>query len=125
MLSLVWAKLRYVGYDPDRPGVQRTREDLRQVVAGLLGQIFPDAHYATEEVIAEGDRVMWRWTFQATHQGPLMGIPPTGKQITFQGVNILRLANGQIVEDRVFRDTMGMMRQLGVLPPPGPPPAQS
>jgi predicted ester cyclase len=55
------------------------------------------------------------------HQGEIMGIPATGKQISFGGINLFRLENGKVVEDWVFRDTVGMMRQLGALPAPSQP----
>jgi predicted SnoaL-like aldol condensation-catalyzing enzyme len=108
----------YTGHDPDRPA-PRTVEDLKQGMVGLLGKVFPDAQYSIEELVAEGDTVVWHWTFRATHQGEVMGIPPTGRPITFSGVNIFRLAGGKIVEDWVYRDTVGMLRQLGAMPAPG------
>ena len=110
----------YVGHDPDRP-TPRTLEDLKQGFAGLLGKVFPDAQYSIERLVAEGDPVVWHWTFRATHQGEIMGIPATGKQISFGGINLFRLENGKVVEDWVFRDTVGMMRQLGALPAPSQP----
>jgi len=108
----------YLGHDPERPTPRRI-EDLRQGMAGLLGKVFPDAQYSIESLVAEGDLVVWHWTFRATHQGELMGIPPTGKPISFSGVNIFRMANGKVVEDWVYRDTVGMLRQLGAMPTPG------
>jgi len=107
----------YVGHDPERPAPRQVA-DLKQGMAGLLGLVFPDAQYSIERLIAEGDLVVWHWTFRATHQGELMGIPATGKPITFGGVNIFRLVNGQVVEDWVYRDTVGMLRQLGAMPAP-------
>ena len=110
----------YAGHDPERPAL-RTIEEIKQGMVGLLGKVFPDAQYSVERLVAEGDLVAWHWTFTATHQGEIMGIPATGKQLRFGGVNIFRLENGQIVEDWVYRDTLGMMRQLGALPVPKPP----
>jgi steroid delta-isomerase-like uncharacterized protein len=110
----------YVGHDPERPHLRRI-EDLKQAMSTLLDQVFPDARYITESLTAEDDMVVWHWTFRATHQGELMGAPPTGKTVTFSGVNIFRMANCKIVEDWVYRDTVGMLRQLGLLsgPPAG------
>ena len=108
----------YIGHDPERPALRRV-EDLKQGMVGLLGKVFPDAQYSIESLVAEGDIVVWHWTFRATHQGELMGIPPTGKPISFSGVNIFRMTNGQVVEDWVYRDTVGMLRQLGAMPTPG------
>jgi len=105
----------YTGHDPERPA-PRTVADLQQGMAGLLGKVFPDGQYSIQRLVAEDDVVAWHWIFRATHQGEIMGIPPTGKQITFGGINIFRLKDGKIVEDWVYRDTMGLMRQLGALP---------
>ena len=110
----------YVGHDPERPA-PRTIADLRQVMTGVLGKVFADHQYSVERLVAEGDLVAWHWTFRATHQGEIMGIPATGKQISFGGINIFRIENGKIVEDWVYRDTLGMMRQLGALPAPPQP----
>jgi steroid delta-isomerase-like uncharacterized protein len=117
LLDEVYAA-EYIGHDPERPAPRRL-EDLKQGMVGLLGIVFPDAQYAIEDLVAEGEMVVWHWTFRATHQGELMGIPPTGKLITFSGVNIFRLTNGKVVEDWVYRDTVGMLRQLGAMPAPG------
>jgi predicted SnoaL-like aldol condensation-catalyzing enzyme len=108
----------YIGHDPDRPA-PRSVGDIRQALAGLLGQVFPDAQYTTVSLIAQGDMVVWHWTFRATHQGELLGIAPTGKPVSFSGVNIFRMTNGKVVEDWVYRDTVGMLRQLGAMPAPG------
>jgi steroid delta-isomerase-like uncharacterized protein len=117
LLDEVYAA-EYIGHDPERPAPRRV-EDLKQGMVGLLGKVFPDAQYSIESLVAEGEMVVWHWTFRATHQGELMGIPPTGKPITFSGVNIFRLTNGKVVEDWVYRDTVGMLRQLGAMPAPG------
>jgi steroid delta-isomerase-like uncharacterized protein len=107
----------YTGHKPERP-VPRTLMDLQQGMAGLLGKVFPDGQYTIERRVAEANPVAWHWVFRATHQGEIMGIPPTGKQITVGGVNIFRLMDGKVVEDWVYRDTTGFMRQLGALPAP-------
>lgn len=111
----------YSGHDPERPA-PRTIADLKQGMAVLLGKVFPDAQYSIERLVAEGDLVAWHWTFRATHQGEILGIPPTGKQISFGGINNFRLQNGKIVEDWVYRDTIGMLRQLGAMPASQQPP---
>ena len=113
----------YIGHDPERPA-PRTITDLQQGMVGLLGKVFPDGQYSIERLVAEDDLVVWHWTFRATHKGELMGIPATGKQISFGGINIFRLKDGKVLEDWVYRDTTGLMRQLGVLPAPQPQPAQ-
>lgn len=80
---------------------------------------FPDAQFTIEDLIAEGDRVVVRYTFRGTHTGDLMGISPTGKQVTVTGINIVRIVNGKAVEGWQNGDTLGMLQQLGVVPAPG------
>lgn len=77
---------------------------------------FPDVRYTMEDLIAEGDRVMDRWTVHATHLGDFLGIPPTGKAITFWGIDILRIVNGRIKEIWHLEDQVSVLQQLGVLP---------
>lgn len=74
---------------------------------------FPDFHETTEDVIAEGDRVMVRWSTRGTHQGAFAGIPPTGKTVTWRGVFILRVAEGRFVEMWQIHDQLGLLQQLG------------
>jgi predicted ester cyclase len=76
----------------------------------------PDADVSVEEEIAEGDKVVIRWTLRCTHMSELMGIPPTGKQVTWTGITIYRLADGKIVEEKGEEDSLGLMRQLGAVP---------
>ena len=75
---------------------------------------FPDGRHIIEEVIAEEDKVVTRGIFKGTHRGELMGIPPTGKQVTFSVVHIDRLVDGKIVEHWGLGDTMTMMQQMGI-----------
>jgi predicted ester cyclase len=77
---------------------------------------FPDAHFTTEAIVAEGDTVAVRRTFRGTHRGSLMGIPPTGRQVTFSDIVMLRVANGKFVEAWNNADELGMLRQLGMIP---------
>ena len=99
------------------PGVPPTREGWKQLLA-MFKTGFPDIHFHIEHLISEGDLVMVRFTGHGTHQGELMGIPATGKEVAFSGVVILRFANGKMVERWEEFDMMGMMMQLGVIPAP-------
>ncbi len=85
----------------------------------LYRTAFPDAHYTVEDQIAEGDKVVTRWSARGTHQGPLMGIPPTGKQGAVTGISIARVEGGKFVEAWTEFDALGMMQQLGVVPSMG------
>ena len=80
---------------------------------------FPDGKTTTNDLIAEGDKVVERFTFVGTHKGEFLGIPATGRSITVTGMSIFRIANGKIVEHWGENDAMGLLMQMGVLPGPG------
>ena len=80
---------------------------------------FPDLHITTDDLIAEGDKVTKVWTAHCTHKGDLMGIPPTGKSVVVKGIEVFRIADGKIAELWASMDNLGMMQQLGVIPPLG------
>lgn len=86
----------------------------------MMFAAFPDGKHILEEVIAEGDKVVTRGIFQGTHREELMGIPPTGKQVTFSVVHIDRLENGKIVEHWGQGDIRELMQQLGIVFFPSP-----
>jgi steroid delta-isomerase-like uncharacterized protein len=81
---------------------------------------FPDWNEQIEDIIAEGDRVVIRFTSRGTHKGEFEGIPPTGNQVTIAEVAIFRIADGKIAEQWGFPDIMGLLRQLGAEPPGKP-----
>lgn len=95
------------GLPPGREGWNMNRKILRAA--------FPDACWHEEDLFAEGDRVVGRYTLRGTHQGDFLGIPATGNSITVSNIHILRIADGKIVEHWGHGDDMGMMRQLGVM----------
>jgi len=86
--------------------------------AGAFRGSFPDWHSTFEELIAEGDRVAERWTGRGTHQGELQGIAPTDRRVEVPGSVFYRIVDGKIVEFRGQLDMMGLMQQLGAIPPP-------
>jgi predicted ester cyclase len=73
-------------------------------------------------MIAEGDKVVSRWTIRGTHKGDLVTpygpVSPTGRQVTYTGISIHRLADGKIVDDRFEGDVLGLLQQVGALPTP-------
>jgi predicted ester cyclase len=71
------------------------------------------------DIIAEDDKVLVRWTWQCTHQGDFNGIAPTGKEIAVTGMALYRLARGKCVERWVELDLLGLFRQVGAVPAPG------
>lgn len=87
----------------------------RRLAASILAA-FPDLHLTIEDLIAEGDRVVARWSARGTHRGPLLGIAPTGREVAYTGIGIRRIANGKITEHWENLDTLGLLQQLGAIP---------
>jgi steroid delta-isomerase-like uncharacterized protein len=81
-----------------------------------LRAAFPDWYSTPEELIAEGDRLVERWTGRGTQRGEFQGIPPTGKPVTVPGVVFYRIRDGKIVEFRGSFDMLSLLQQLGVVP---------
>ena len=107
-----------VHYDPALPEVIRGPEAFEQIVQ-MYRTAFPDLAFTLEDAIAEGDRVAFRWRARGTQRGELMGIPPTGITGEVTGMEFLRVAGGQIVEDWTNWDALGLLQQLGAVPKPG------
>jgi steroid delta-isomerase-like uncharacterized protein len=99
------------------PGLPAGPEGSKQLVT-VYRNAFPDVHFTIDEQIAEGDKVVTRWTAHGTHQGELVGIPATGKSSTVTGIALDRIVNGKIAESWGIFDQFGMMQQLGVIPVP-------
>lgn len=109
----------YVHHDANLPpDVQRGRENWKRGFAPFY-VAFPDLQATAEDVIAEGDRVVTRLTWNGTHKGDLMGVPPSGRAVNFSMIQIQRIANGKIVEGWVTFDALTMMQQIGAIPTPG------
>jgi steroid delta-isomerase-like uncharacterized protein len=85
-------------------------------VFGRLHRAFPDLHIAVEDLIAEEDKVVSRNTVTGTHQGEYIGLPPTGKSITYNEIFIFRFVNGRIAETWGVVDVFSQMQQLGAIP---------
>ncbi len=98
-------------------GLPNGPEGTKQFVTAYRSA-FPDLRLTIEEQIAEGDKVVTRWTGHGTHQGELAGLPATGKSTTVTGIVVDRLVNGKIAESWGIFDEFGMMQQLGVIPMP-------
>ncbi len=105
----------YAHHDPSTPDFGRGPESERKR-ATLYRTAFPDLQLTIEDIIAEGETVMARWSCRGTHKGDLSGIAPTGKQFSISGVSIARLTNGKMAEGWVNWDAQGLMQQLGVVP---------
>lgn len=94
-----------------------TREWWKQGDSGMVAAI-PDAHVTIDEQIAEGNKVMTRWTMRGTYQNTWMGLPPTGKQVTLTAMTVDYVAGGKIAEHWFEGDVLGVMQQLGAIPTP-------
>jgi ketosteroid isomerase-like protein len=70
----------YVSHAPGEPELKRGPEDIKEVVRAYHSA-FPDLTYTVEKQVAEGDMVVTRWTVRGTHQGELMGVPPSGRHM--------------------------------------------
>ena len=88
-------------------------------MVGMFFSAFPDFRVTIEDLVAEDGRVAMRSLWRGTHQGELMGVPPTGKAVTVLEQHIFRIADGKIAEHWSVMDQMGLMQQLGAIPVPG------
>lgn len=99
------------GFPPDREGLKQILTTMRSA--------FPDLKVTVQDVIAEGDKVVQRRTFEGTHRGEFLGIPPTGKMVSVGQIIVSRVAGGKIVEEWAETDFLGMLQQVGVAPSMG------
>src|SRR5437773_12425873 len=99
------------------PGQGPGLSGLKDVLRGMRAA-FPDMHWTVEEQIAEGDKVATRFEWTGTHRGEFLGVPATGRAVRVWGVVIDRLEGGKIKDTRIIMDSLGLMTQLGVFPPP-------
>jgi steroid delta-isomerase-like uncharacterized protein len=110
----VWEDVvEQVPFPGQGPGVEGLKDVLRGFRAG-----FPDIHFAIEEQIAEGDKVLSRFEWTGTHRGEFLGVPATGRPVKVWGMVVDRLVGGRIKETRIIMDALGLMMQLGAIPPP-------
>ena len=107
----------YVGHDPSNPEDVMGPEAAKQAAADYR-RAFPDLRVTVEDLIAEGDKVVARLRFRGTHLGELEGIAPTGRRVDCTGIVVSRMEGGKIAEDWANFDDLGLMRQLGAIPPP-------
>jgi predicted ester cyclase len=96
------------GLPPDREGIK--------IVTAMFTAAFPESYFTVEDMIGEGDKVVTRKTFHGTHEGEFMGIPPTGRRVSMELIDVVRIVDGSVVEHWSMADNLGMMQQLGVIP---------
>ena len=110
----------FVRYDPYIEagavrGVETVKENIR-----WFRNVFPDLTCTIEDQLAEGEKVVTRWTVRGTHQGEeFFGVPATGERIEMRGIQIDRFEGGKLVEERAEFDLLGALQQLGAVPEPG------
>jgi steroid delta-isomerase-like uncharacterized protein len=102
------------GAIPDQPS---GREGHKYQVR-LFRRAFPDLHVTAEDIFSEGEKVAYRWTGRGTHQGELLGIAPSGNEVIFRGIDVLRIEGGKVVERWSEYNALEAMQQMGVLPGP-------
>ena len=108
----------FVDHDLVLPQEMHGPEEMKEYV-GMYRSAFPDLKVTLEDQVAEGDKVVNRWTAQGTHRGEYMGVAPTGKEVEFAGIHISRInEEGQIAENWEVYDLMGLMRQIGAVSTP-------
>jgi steroid delta-isomerase-like uncharacterized protein len=105
----------FVNHDPSSPEDIRGVEGFKEFI-NTYRSAFPDLRVTIEDQIAEGDKVVSRWSARGTQKGELQGMPPSNKQATVTGISIDRLEGGKIVESWNNWDTLGMLQQLGAIP---------
>lgn len=97
------------------PGVEPNREGLKKLV-GMYRSAFPDLHIAVDDIFTSGDKVVARVTISGTQKGQYMDMAPTGKTFKVEGIDIIRFANGKMIEHWGVTDNLAMMQQLGAVP---------
>ena len=108
----------FVDHNPEGPDQGPGPEGVKQLFIARRST-FPDLTVKVDDQVAEGDKVVNRLTITGTHQGEFMGIPAPGKSFSMGAVAIFRIEDGKIAERWGETDMIGMMQQLGVVPPPG------
>jgi steroid delta-isomerase-like uncharacterized protein len=114
-LSVLDTKVTEDHLDHDADGDEIGRDAMAQGSQVYL-DAFPDLHMSFDDQIADGDRVVTRWTGSGTHLGELHGIPPTGRAAQISGIYIHRLSGGMVAETWASFDRLGLLQQLGVIP---------
>ena|SRR2546426_11633408 len=99
-------------HTPD--GVLNAHDGARQLL-NAYATAFPDFHLSIDDLLADGDRVTWRWTFTGTHKGPLASIAASGKTVSVGGIGIIRVTGGKASELRLIWDKYALMQQIGAL----------
>ena len=101
----------YVRHDPSGLLHEVGIEEYKQAFSSILSA-FPDARWTVEEILEDGDRLIGRYTFRGTHEGPFFKIRPTGKKVTYPIIGIYRIENNRIAEDWHIFHALGLWQTL-------------
>ena len=107
----------FVNHDAASPEEARGPQGFKQHVL-MTRRAFPDLTFTIDDHVAEGDKVVTRWTIRGTHRGELNGIPPTGKPVVIPGISVIRVADGKVVERWGISDRLSVAQQIGAIPNP-------
>ncbi len=107
--------VNYVAHENSKPGTSVSHRGIKQYLNRFYA-VMPDLHITVEDLVAEGDKVVIRWTMRGTHAGEFMGSAPTGNSVTVKAIECFRIADGRIVERWSNWDQLALLQQLGVLP---------
>jgi steroid delta-isomerase-like uncharacterized protein len=108
----------HVNHNPATPDQPAGAEGVREVV-NMFRSAMPDLKVVIEDMIAEGDKVVVRYTLEGTHEGDLFGVPPTGRRLSIKSIAVERVSEGKLREHWRITDSLDMMQQLGVVPESG------
>jgi predicted ester cyclase len=117
----VWDEVctpNHINHDPSLPTPDADLQTIKQIIGGLQAA-FPDLNSSEEDLISEGDKIVVRRTFRGTHKGEFMGVAASGNEVSFTGIFIDRLTGGKIEEQWAVFDALGLLQQIGAVPPPG------
>lgn len=103
----------YVRHDPGTPNGRQDRDEFVAMLSEMR-TAFPDMEVEIEEMVAEGDFVVFRAVERGTHESEFMGIPPTGNSFEITGMAMHRIEDGKLAETWANWDMLGMLQQLGV-----------
>lgn len=106
----------YTEHNP-RPGQEVGIDGYKSGVS-MMRTAFPDLHLDLQDIIAEGDRVAIRYTLHGTHEGDLIGVPPSGNSVSSDGMVFARIHDGKVVERWGVQDMLALLQQIGALPAP-------
>jgi steroid delta-isomerase-like uncharacterized protein len=88
--------------------------ELYKALASGTREVFPDMEFTVEDMIASGEKVALRWTMTGTHEGPMFGVEPTGREVELTAIEMNRFAKGKLIETWTQSDQLGLMQQLGI-----------